>query len=138
MNAELKEIAARLRQMNSPEAADWLIHKYPIDGDYGAVFALLTHRSWLREDQRRLASYYLQKIPFATAKPYEAFASFMSLRQLTDVLRERLPMHGERMDLLRYHLEPVLRRLAKSDADARLIETLLGIEGGASRVLRDS
>jgi hypothetical protein len=125
MDTELRDMAAQLQRMSSTEAADWLMNKFPIDGEYGRVFSLLTHRSWLRPDQRRLADYYLQRIPFATARPYEAFASFMSLQQLTDVLKAKLPLASERMDLLRYHLEPVLRKLAKADSDLRLIEQLL-------------
>jgi len=124
MNEAMRKLAAELARMTSEEAAEWLMSRYPIDSSYGEAFILLAHRSWRREDQRRLARYYLQRMPFASSKPYEVFASFMSLRALIPILKEYLPESTEDMQLLQYHLTPILRQLVRSDDDAKLVEAL--------------
>ena len=107
--------------MRSDEAATWLIENYKIaDQHYGEVFTLIPHRSWEKDDQLRLARCFLQALPFASGRPYEAFASFMPIRTLVKVIRECLPnVAPDRISLLQYYLCPLLRERAQTEADVR-------------------
>ena len=126
MNSELQEVCRELRAMKSNQAASWLMNTYPVtDPDYGDAFQLLRARSWKRAEQLLLARYYLSKTPFASPKPYEAFASFMSLQLLTTVLREHLPKSKSDIDLLAYHLRAVLRNAARTSDDREAVESFL-------------
>ncbi|MRW83043.1 hypothetical protein GJ698_02930 [Pseudoduganella sp. FT26W] len=63
------------------DAATFLLEAFPLEAlNHSEAFCVMVHSSWKRDDQIRLARSYLSKIPFASAMPYEAFASFMSLR----------------------------------------------------------
>ncbi|WP_267112290.1 hypothetical protein [Xanthomonas sacchari] len=122
MNEKQRILCAQLAKMESEQAADWLMEKYPIESmDYGEALLLIPHRSWKRSDQKRLARYYFRKLPFASARGYEVFASFMSTGHLLDCVKERLPMSDFNTDLLLYHLIPVLNRFAKKDSDRKII-----------------
>jgi hypothetical protein len=113
--------------MESGQAASWLINYYPVSNpNYGEVFRLLKTRSWKRIDQLRLARYYLQKIPFASAKPYEAFIAFMSLKSFISVLNEFLPKPNSDIDLLIYHLRTVLQKAIKTPDDRNTVNAFLG------------
>lgn len=126
MDGRLKAISAELGQMTSAQAADWLIETYPVDGaEYGDAITLIPHRSWKRPDQLRLARHYLKKMPFASSRPYEAFASFMSFDLFMQVIKEQLPSSKEDVDLLLYHLSPVMKKIAKSDSDRELIRSFI-------------
>lgn len=126
MDNRLKTIAAELGQMTSAQAADWLISTYPVDQpEYGDAVTLIPHRSWKRSDQLRLARHYLQKIPFASARPYEVFASFMSFELFVGAIREQLPSSRADIDLLLYHLSPVLKKAAKTEADYELLRSFI-------------
>ncbi|MFA6070214.1 MAG: hypothetical protein WC810_16655 [Janthinobacterium sp.] len=83
MDDRLQITAAALRKMASAKAADCLITRYPMDSpDYWEVFQVLPHVSWKRADQIRLAQQYLQKMPFASAKPYAVFCRVHGFRCL--------------------------------------------------------
>lgn len=102
------------------------MERYPTsDGLWGEAVLVTPHRSWEKRDQIRLARYYLSRIPFASARPYEAFASFMSVASLTTVLQEFVPVSADRHDLLLYHLSPVLHRKARSDKDRAIVRNFL-------------
>ena len=123
MDNRFKEIRSELGKMTSSQAADWLIENYPVDSsEYGTAIALLPHRSWKRSDQVRLAKHYMSKIPFASAKVYEAFASFMSIELLISEIKKKMPQNGSDLSLLMYHLVPVLELHAKNDTDRELIQ----------------
>lgn len=78
--------------MQSAEAADWLMRECPIESvGYGNALLLITHRSWKRIDQKRLAKYYFAKLPFVSSRGYEALTSFMSIRLVLDCMRGSLP-----------------------------------------------
>jgi hypothetical protein len=127
MNESQRRECERLRASSSEKAADYILAKYGTDSPgYGEVFVLLPHRSWKRADQVRLARHYFQKIPFASTKPYEAFASFMSLPLLIELLEEFAPEAGDKLDLFSYHIEPVLKRKASNVQELSLVEGLLG------------
>lgn len=119
MNERMHSLCEQLRAMRSDEAATWLMETYDVEGDaYGEAFSLIPHRSWKRADQLRLARYYLQRIPFASARPYEAFAAFMSIRALVDVIVECLPhIRPNGISLLRYHLGPLIEKRARTPRD---------------------
>lgn len=122
MDARLKALAEKIGRMTSEEAADWLLANFPIENaGYGDAIAVVGHRSWRRAEQMRIARHYLKKIPFASAKPYEVFASFMSIGNFLQVIEERLPEECTRRSLLLYYSIPVLQRAAKSDADRERI-----------------
>lgn len=115
-----------LRRLNSEDAANWLIERYPVESeDYGQAIAFLAHRSWKKSDQLRLARYYFRKIPFASSRPYEIFASFMSLSNFIKVIQERMPLSKEDRSLLVYHLEPVLKKKVNSASDEEMVNQLL-------------
>jgi hypothetical protein len=115
-----------LRSLSSEAAADWLMSTYPIETpEWGLAMKLLPHRSWKKKEQVRLARYYLQRLPYASAVVYRAFSAFMSVPALVRVVRERLPLSAAHGDLLLYYLEPVLREKARSQADIALVNELL-------------
>lgn len=123
MDNKLKMLCAELGKMPSSQAADWLMETYSVDGpEYGTAIALLPHRSWKRPDQVRLAKHYLKKMPFASSKVYEAFASFMSVELLISSIKEQMPTDRSDVNLLMYHLVPVLERSVKNDNDRELIK----------------
>ncbi|PMN64500.1 hypothetical protein [Enterovibrio norvegicus] len=124
MDKLLKNQAAELRKMSSEAAVIWLIDNYPIDNiEYGNAFMLMSHRSWKKSDQTSLAEYYLQKMPFSNSKAYEAFLSFMSLSIFLKVVRDFLPLNSSSdVDLLIYHLKPVLDSKVNSSNDSEMIE----------------
>ena len=110
----------RLAEMRSSDAATWLMETFPIDREgWGEALVLMPHRSWKRVDQVRLARYYLSRIPFASARGYEVFLSFMSVRRMLAVLKEYLPADPDKRSLLAYYLGPlVTRRTARAAADS--------------------
>ncbi|RFA30964.1 hypothetical protein CAI21_03020 [Alkalilimnicola ehrlichii] len=132
MNKIQRQQCEQLRALPSTEAAAWLMDKYGVgQTNWGEAFILLPHRSWSREDQIRLARYYFQKMPFAQSRPYEVFASFMSLPLLVQVLGECMPRAKADIELVRYYLAPVLKKKARSAAEVQLVEIFLS-EGAAS------
>ncbi|WP_313460687.1 hypothetical protein [Stenotrophomonas sp.] len=82
-------------------------------------------RSWKRADQKRLADHYLARLPFASAKPYKVFLSFMAVPVFLSVLEKHLPRDKSGLDLLRYHLEPMLVLAAVTDKDSRVVQDFL-------------
>jgi len=126
MDNRLKAINLELKKMASSHAADWLIQNYPTaDAEYGEVFQLIPHVSWRRVDQIRLAKYYLQKMPFASSRVYDVFASFMSFELFVKIIRDQLPISKNDRDLLLYHLHPVLEKCAKTDSDRALMRSFV-------------
>ena len=125
MDRKLQETGLELRAMESGQAASWLIKSYPLNNPgYGDAFQLLKARSWKRNDQLRLARYYLQKAPFASEKPYEIFISFMSIKLFILVPREFPPKSKADADLLIYHLRPVLQKVAKTAEQREIVNAL--------------
>lgn len=126
MDEKQRQICDQLRELQSSEAAGWLMEHYPTSGGHwGEALLVMPHRSWEKRDQIRLAKYYLSKIPFASARGYEVFASFMSVASLISVIRDFVPPSAEDRRLLEYHLSPVLRRKAESDKDLAAIRSFL-------------
>jgi hypothetical protein len=126
MDRQLKELIEKLKAMSSEDASTWLMETYPLDSiDYGNAIILLPHRSWMKPDQLRLARYYFQKIPFASKKPYEAFASFMSISNLIKIIREYIPTDQSDKELLKYYLEGVLKKGIKSGSDKELVKNFI-------------
>jgi len=131
MDNNLKSEIEQLKGYDSEEAAQWLIDTYPFDSEeYWKAISLISHRSWKKGDQLKLARHYFKKVPFSSAKPYEAFASFMSLSNLIKVVREYVPSDSSDLDLLIYHLEPVLRKMVAKmgSGESELEEFITGIK----------
>ena len=62
MNHRQRQECERLRAFSSEEAADYLLSNYGVESpNYGEAFVLLSHRSWKRSDQVRLARQTYQK-----------------------------------------------------------------------------
>ncbi|QVM93258.1 hypothetical protein JYG34_09685 [Pseudomonas entomophila] len=117
----------QLAQMSSAQAADWLLSTYPIESpDWGEGLFLIPHRSWKKSDQLRLARHYLQKVPYASQRGYQVFASFMSVASLLGCIREQLPLNHPDLELLLYHLQPTLAAMAKHGKDAERVAEFLG------------
>ena len=126
MDEKLREEIKRLQQLRSADAASWLIETYPQNGvDCGEAIKLMEHVSWKRPDQIRLAEHYLVSIPFASGKTYEVFASFMSVKNLIRAIGFHLPKEESDISLLRYYLEPVLMKSAKSQKELEVVKLFL-------------
>lgn len=126
MDSTQKSLSKKLGDMTSEEAAGWLLSNYPIDKPgYQDAITLITHRSWQRPEQLRLSRYYLGKLPFSSAKPYEAFASFMSIKLVLKVIEGFIPETDADRKLLLYHLRPVLQKSTRSDADRELVAAFI-------------
>jgi hypothetical protein len=110
--------------LSSAEAADAILERYPAGSlYYGEAFLIISHLSLRRPDQVRLARYYLQRLPFANQKPYEAFASQMSIPLLITILREYTPTDTRKRELFVYHARPTLESAAKSMKDAEVVSS---------------
>jgi hypothetical protein len=126
MDSRLISLCKELAKMTSDQAAAWILSRYPLASDnWGEALLLLPHRSWKKPEQKRLADYYFKKIPFSSARGYEAFASIMPVKLMVACINDALPKDPSRLELLFYHLVPVLKRFAKNDADRKIIETFL-------------
>ncbi len=125
MDERLRMIVSDLRNRVSGEAADWLTEHYPVDSpNSGEAFTIISHLSWKSPDQQRLADYYLSGLPFASARPYKTFASFMRVTLLIETLRKYLPT-DERKQLFEYHVAPVLKQAAKTPEDQEAVKSFL-------------
>lgn len=125
MDDRLRALCLDLSKKSSSEAVDWLIKNYPIDShNYGEAISLIRHKSWKRADQIRLGRYYLRKIPFASAKPYESFLSIMSVETFVSLLNENLPLASDDLDLLIYNLRPALERVVGAVKCQEIIESI--------------
>jgi hypothetical protein len=125
MDERLRATISDLRRRGSSGAADWLMEEYPVgNSNSGEALTIILHLSWKKPDQQRLADHFLSGLPFASARPYEAFASFMSVPSLIEVMRKYLPS-CDRKQLFEYHVAPVLARAAKTPADREAVETFL-------------
>jgi hypothetical protein len=123
MQERLSSIRSELAKMKSQDAADWLLKKYPVTNpDYGDAIELLSHLSFKRADQIRLAGHYLQKMPFASAKVYHAFLSIMSLRNFVSIAKHYVPTNKTDKSLMLYHLVPELEKAAKTLHDREIIK----------------
>lgn len=123
MDERLRKLCSELRSMDSESAITWIMEKYPITEDsWGEAVLLLPHRSWEKKDQLKLANYYLSRVPFASARGYEAFASFMSVSALVGVLRKYIPSEPSDRDLFRYYVIRVLENAAKHEKDKKLVK----------------
>ena len=125
MDERLRTVVSDLRNKGSSEAADWLTEHYPAGGaNSGEAFTIISHLSWKKPDQQRLADHYLSSLPFASARPYEVFASFMKVPLLIEIMRKYLPL-GDRRQLFEYHAAPVLTRAAKTPEDREAVDSFL-------------
>lgn len=118
-------IPSQLRAMTSADAATLLMKTFPVgSAGYSEAFRLMSHRSWKRPDQIRLARFYLQKMPFASEKPYAVFSSFMAIPSLVHVMRELIPQKKEDRQLVHYHLIPVLKKHVRSEKGRSAVRSL--------------
>jgi len=135
MDERERNLCTKIRAMRSDEAANWLLETYKVgETGYGEAFLLIRHRSWAREDQVRLARYYLQRIPFASGQPYEAFATFMPIRTLVGIVRELLSnVSKDRIWLLQYYLCPLIKKKARTSQDIQAADELIAELDGRTK-----
>lgn len=130
MNSQQKQLCQQLAALSSEQAVEWLMKTYSLESmEYGEALLLIPHRSWKRSDQRRLASYYFKKIPFSSARGYEVFSSFMSVKTFIECVRDNLPANTSDRALLLYYLTPVLGKAAKNESDRLLARGFLSEVG---------
>lgn len=116
------QIEAKLKGLASKDAASFLMETFPIEAaNYSDAFQVMAHRSWKKTDQLRLARFYFKKIPFASSKPYEVFASFMSLSVLISVVKEAISNKPNDRQFIAYHVAPVLKKSIRSEKDRDLV-----------------
>jgi hypothetical protein len=124
MTKDIKLIIDYLRNMTSDQAADWLMEKYPVrNNNWGEAIIIMSHLSWKKEDQLRLANHYLSKLPFANGRPYTVFASFMKISTLVKVLQKHTPTDFSDRRLIEYYAGPILEKAAKNSKDRALVES---------------
>jgi hypothetical protein len=122
----IDETAKKLRSLTSSQAADFIINTYQLeDPEYYKAFQLIPRRSWKKEDQIRLALYYLAKMPFAQSGPYEIFSDFMSLHNFIKVIKTCLPNSKQGIELVLYHIEPILHKYEKTLLDRETVKTFI-------------
>ena len=120
------QIETKLKGLASEEAASFLMETFPIEAaNYSDAFKVMAHRSWKKTDQLRLARFYLKKTPFVSSKPYEVFASFMSVSALISVLREAISDKPNDRQFIAYHVAPVLKKSIKTDKDRDLVASFV-------------
>jgi hypothetical protein len=106
--------------MGSEAAATHLIEQWP--KGHRHTFVLIQHMSWKPADQNRLAEHFLSKKPFASAFPYEAFASFMSADRFLAAIERVWPEDQWDRNLLMYHLGGILDRYEAVEKNRSAIE----------------
>jgi len=110
MNAEMRRLTADLGKRSSSEITEWLLARYPVgSADWGTALLLLDHVSVNKVHAKRLAEHYLSRIPYASDRPYRLFAKLLPLDDLIKILRQHLPAKRRDLDLLIYHVGPLIR-----------------------------
>jgi hypothetical protein len=90
------------------------MERYPLGSpNSGEPITILSHLSWKKADQVRLAEYYLSNMPFANAWAYKAFARVMSVHHLVEIMKKHIPS-DDRKQLLEYHVATVLASAARA------------------------
>lgn len=120
------QIETKLNGLASEDAASFLMETFPIEAaNYSEAFKVIAHRSWKKTDQLRLARFYLKKTPFVSSKPYEVFASFMSVSALISVLKETISDKPNDRQFIAYHVAPVLKKSIKTEKDRDLVANFI-------------
>jgi len=128
MDKEFQEKIHFLRKIDSHSAALWIVENYPISSiNYGEGVRLLSGRSWKKNDQKLLAKYYFQKIPFADDYPYRIFSSFMSVANFVEIMVDFIPENKNKKDLLFYHIMSILKDKIKTDKDKKAFQMLIDL-----------
>jgi hypothetical protein len=120
------KIGNQLKGLTSKDAANFLMEKFPVESpNYNEAFNVIAHRSWKKSDQLRLARFYFKKTPFVSSKPYEVFASFMSVPALISVVKEAILNKPSEEQFIIYHVAPVLKKIVKSEKDKNLVDNFV-------------
>ena len=129
MDANHKEVIAKVKQLGAEEAASLLLSEYSLEDDgYGEVFNIINHRSWPKREQIRLADYYLSNIPHSSERAYKVFLGFMSAKAFVNVIKKHVPDSSEKRALLAYHLIPLLDQHMKSgNASSEIKDFVTGL-----------
>ena len=134
MDIETSKICIYLRGLSSADAATWLMENYPVEKDeYGYAIKAIAHRSWKKTDQIRLAKYYLDRIPLASASGYETFLSTMSISRFLSVVSEYIPEDRLRVSLLLYYIAEPLRKNTRNSRDEEIVRGHVPGSGVAGR-----
>ena len=119
MNENDQKELEYIRSLSSTDAATFIIERYD-----DAWPVLISHRSWEKADQLRLAQKFIQGRVHATDRGYKDFLSFMSIEAFIKTVEDGLQdIAPERLDLLSYYLMPSLRSVAKTQRQIARVET---------------
>jgi hypothetical protein len=125
MNNQAK-IETKIKKLASEDAASFLMETFPVEAEnYSEAFRVMAHRSWKKTDQLRLARFYLKKTPFVNSKPYEVFASFMSLPSFISVVKEAISNKPNDLQFIAYYVAPVLVRSIKTEKDRNIVNRFM-------------
>lgn len=122
MNEKQHKIISELREMESSEAAEWLIKTHPKDG---CIY--ISKVSWRKPDQLVLANHFLSYIPHTSGRCYAQLLAIMSLPKFVAVLEKYIPKNNQDKDLLSYCLLPCLNKAAKTEKDHLAIQRIQGM-----------
>lgn len=126
MKLEQQEACKTIRGLNSAKAAEWLMENYSFDtGNAGEAYVIMPHRSWSKSDQIKLADYFFSNLPHRSDRGYRAFLNFMALPTFIQALRRHLPDEREERELMRYHLQAILKSHPDSQKYKLLINDFL-------------
>lgn len=121
MDQALRDEIDHLRGLTSPDAFSWLVQHHP------QLRRSIAHRAWAVEEQEALLRHYLpEKLPFAPGDGYRWLVQATSLSRVVRHITLLLPsIPQDRLDLLEYHLRPVLSDAARSERQRNEAQILL-------------
>jgi len=121
MDINQRDECVYIRSLSSLDAAEWVMRKYR------TLPYCLSHRSWKKAEQIRLAQFYLKNsLPFVSEDGYEAFLHFMSIPLFIKFLREFVPnIEPTRLGLLLYYVEPTLNKFSKTEKDEYVVSEFI-------------
>ena len=85
MNPNDHDECIYIRQLSSADAATFLIQNYQSDFPTS-----ISHRSWVKADQIRLAHHFLRNLPHASGCAYNSLLSFMSIAAFISVIEMKI------------------------------------------------
>ena len=126
MDQKLRPEIGEIRRMSSGDAASYLLDKYPREAsNWHVALRIIPHRSWKAKDQLRLAEHYFATPAFASPRPYEVFAAFMSLENFLSIMKVHAVYDASRRDLLCYHLGGVLQIYETNEQNRQRVSAFL-------------
>lgn len=115
-----------LKNYSSEDALNIIMQTYQINAEnYYLAFDLIQSKSWKKSERKKLADYYLSKLPFASNKPYIIFLKIMPLKELLEIISTKLPSDSSKMNLLIYHLESIQKNSILNEQENILLSEFI-------------